>query len=175
MPPNSNRQNALLEEYRTCSGQVTRLDNLIWQTASILFPITLAGFAFFGSSSKHTAEQFSVIVATAIGSSALLATWYLLSIRWAVYERVAFYRMREIEDELGLLHHHYSSFVRMSSKKRRLALKQMKNDERARFEKMGNDVGNVPLIGLRRTTTIITFIFIIGWIVLIIREFILTF
>ena len=173
MPPN--RQSALLEEYRSCSEQITRLDNLIWQTASIIFPITLAGFAFFGSSSKHTAEQFSVIVATAFGSIALLTTWYLLSIRWTVYERVAFYRMREIETELGLLHHHYSSFARMSSNKRRLALKQMKNDEKIRFEKMGNDVGNVPLIGLRRTTTIITFVFIIGWIVLMFREYILTF
>jgi len=171
----SKHQDALLEEYRSCGEQVTRLDTLIWQTASIIFPITLAGFALFGLSSSHTPERFFVIVATAVGSITLLITWYLLSYRWYVYEHVAFYRMREIEDELGLWHRRYTFFVRVSPRKQRLALRHMSDDEKSRFQKLSSQVGNVPFIGLRATMTIITTIFVIGWIALIAREYILTF
>ena len=171
----SDHQDALFEEYRSCDEQVTRLDNLIWQTASIIFPITLAGFALFGLSSSHTPERFFVIVATAVGSITLLITWYLLSCRWYVYEHVAFYRMREIEDELGLWHRRYSSFIRVSPKKQKLALQRMSDDEKPRFQKLSSQVGSVPFIGLRTTTTVITTIFVIGWLALIVREYILTF
>jgi len=67
-------QDALLQEYKICSDQVARLDNLIWQTGSIIFPITLAGFAFFGSTDQHTNEQLFVIIATAIGSMVSIVT-----------------------------------------------------------------------------------------------------
>ena len=169
----SNRQDALLKEYQVCAENVTRLDNLIWQTAAIIFPITLAGFAFFGSSATHTIEQCFVISATGLGSIALLATWYLLSRRWYAYERLAFYRMREIEEELGLWYYRYSFIVRKTPKKRKHALMQVKEGEREKFEKMSNYVGNVPLIGLRRTTAIITVVFIVGWLGLVAYEFIL--
>ncbi len=168
-------QDALLQEYKICSDQVARLDNLIWQTGSIIFPITLAGFAFFGSSDQHTNEQLFVIVATAIGSSALLIAWYLLSRRWYVYQRVAFYRMREIEEQLGLWHYRYGALIRKSPRKRKLALEQMNGVEKSRFEKVSEQAGNVPRIGLRRTTALITIVFVIGWIGLIIREIMLTF
>jgi len=168
-------QDALLQEYKICSEQVARLDNLIWQTASIIFPITLAGFAFFGSSVRHTIEQFFVIVATAVGSIALLTAWYLLSRRWYVYQRVGFYRMREIEEQLGLWHYRYTSLIRKYGRKRKLALEQMKSTEKGRYQKVSDQAGNVPIIGLRRTTAVITIVFIIGWIGLIIREILLTF
>jgi integrase len=37
-----------------------------------------------------------------IGSITLLITWYLLSRQWYGYQAIAFYRMREIETDLGL-------------------------------------------------------------------------
>jgi len=83
--------------------------------------------------------------------------------------------MREIEDELGLWHRRYSSFIRVSPKKQKLALQRMSDDEKPRFQKLSSQVGSVPFIGLRTTTTVITTIFVIGWLALIVREYILTF
>jgi len=98
-----------------------------------------------------------------------------LSRRWYVYQRVAFYRMREIEEQLGLWHYRYGALIRKSPRKRQLALEQMNGVEKSRYEKVSQQAGNVPRIGLRRTTALITVVFIIGWVGLIIREIMLAF
>lgn len=176
MAISTQKQEALLAEYRACGELVTRLDNLIWQTASIFFPITLAGFAFFGTSSHHTIEQFFTTIATGIGSTTLLLAWYFLSRRWYVYEQVAFYRIREIEKELGFWHERYSSFARESTKRRKHAIQETKNDiEKRKFEQLDKKIGNMPIVGIKITTATITVVFIIGWIAIIIREYVLTF
>ena len=44
------KNDILLKEYGFCDAQIGRLDALIWQTASLIYPISLAGFAYFGTS-----------------------------------------------------------------------------------------------------------------------------
>jgi hypothetical protein len=168
-------QEALLHEYESCDNLVGRLDSLIWQTASLFYPITLAGFAYFGSSSDHSTEQFPIILALAIGSLTLLVIWYFLSRQWYGYQAIAFYRMREIESELGLWHYQYSRFMRCRKNERKLFIDSLDERERTRFIKLESSVVHFPRIGLRAALTVITILFVIGWIGIIIREIILTY
>lgn len=171
----SEHQDSLREEYRGCSEKIARLDTLIWQTASVILPIILAGFAYFGSSTNHTPDQFFVVLVTGIGSMALLVTWYMLSRTWYFYQLIAFYRIREIETELGMWHYRYSLFLRKSKKERQILLEQMKGDEKERFQKLSKQQPDVPRIGLYKTTTILTIMFLVGWMALIVREYLLSF
>jgi hypothetical protein len=168
-------QDSLREEYRECSKKIGRLDTLIWQTASVILPITLAGFTFFGLSTNHTPDQFFVVVVTGIGSMALLISWYMLSRNWYFYQLIAFYRIREIEIELGLWHFRYALFLRKSRKERQLILEQMKGEEKERFENLAKNQPDIPRIGLYRTMTSLTLLFVAGWIALIVREYLLSF
>jgi hypothetical protein len=170
----NDHHDVLLQEYKSCDAQVSRIDKLIWQTASIIFPIALAAFAYLGLSSMHSTNQFFVTLTVAIGSSSLLITWYLLSCQWYGYQSIAFYRMREIEKELGLWHYRYSFFMRRHSE-RKSVIERMNKNEKARFLKMESDIDGFPRIGLRTAIATITTIFLIGWIALLVREYLLTF
>lgn len=165
----------LLEEYKSCDERVGRLDGLMWQTAAIVFPISLAGFAFFGIIPAHSREQFLVILAAGIGSIALLTTWLLLSIRWYGYQKLAFYRMREIEPVLGFWQYRYAAFIRLASSERAIALEEMNQAEQKRFKDLGESYGEFPRFGLGRAIRLITILFILGWIALIVREFLIVF
>jgi len=171
----SDHRGMLVEEYHSCNEQVSRLDSLIWQTASIILPITLAGFAYFGLSTSHTLEHFFILLTVAAGSTTLLVAWYLLSRAWYAYQWVAFYRMREIETELGLWHYRYSFYIRQSRSKRKAMLNQMSDDEEIRFRKVAKQLGGLPRFGARAITRVITAIFLVGWIVLVVREIFLVF
>jgi hypothetical protein len=165
----------LLEEYRGCSERISRLDSLIWQTASVILPITLAGFAYFGSSSRHTPDQFVSVLIVGIGSLTLLMMWFMLSRNWYFYILIAFHRMQEIEIELGLWHYRYALFLRESKQGREKVLEKATKKEKERFQKLAEQQKDIPRIGLRRTINFLSTIFSIGWIVLIVREYLLTF
>lgn len=172
----SEHQALLIEEYKGCDEKISRLDSLIWQTASVIFPISLAGFALFGLSTNHTGSQFFIVLAVAIGSMALLITWFLLSRAWYGYQSIAFYRMREIETELGLWHYRYARFMRQSEQVRKKAIQNEKDDDvKARLQKLEAHISPVSRVGLRVTMAIVTAIFLIGWIGVLIREYILAF
>jgi hypothetical protein len=102
----------LLEEYKVCESTVNRLDHLIWQMASILFPISLAGLTYFGVTANHKTDQFIVLVVVASGSIILTLNWFYLSRQWASYQKVAIYRMREIEKEVGIGIMHLLEWIR---------------------------------------------------------------
>lgn len=171
----SDYKDSIREEYSECSEKIARLDTLIWQTASVILPITLAGFAYFGSSTIHTPSQFFVVLVTGMGSMALLVTWFMLSRSWYFYQLIAFYRIREIEAELGMWHYRYSLFLRKSTKERRVLLEHSKDIEKERYLKLEKHLPDAPRIGLHITITILTTMLLIGWIALIIREYLLAF
>jgi len=171
----ANNKTILLEEYRDCSAKIGRLDNLIWQTASVIFPITLAGLGYFGLSSSHSPDQFVSVLIIGIGSMILLMTWLLLSRNWYFYQLIAFYRLREIEIELGLWHYRYALFLRESKQSREKILEKMRGKEKERFNKLAEQQRDIPRIGLRRTMNFLTTVFVLGWLVLVAREYLLTF
>ena len=114
----------LLKEYGYCDAQIGRLDALIWQTASLIYPISLGGFAYFGTSSTHTPDIFFSLLAVALGSITLILIWYLLSRMWFRFQSTAFYRMAEIEEEIGVMwRFRYSSFLGIPNKGKRFSMK----------------------------------------------------
>lgn len=163
-------ETALLEEYKSCDELVGRLDPLIWQMASILFPITLAGLTYFGVHEPQTLEQFIVMSTVGLGAITFILTWFYLSRQWYGYQKLAFNRMREIEAELGLWHYRYANFIRLNAKRRKFHLEKSTNEEKERFIALGKSFGPFPHFGLRRSMAVVTAIFVIGWVALIARE-----
>ena len=166
----------LLQEYTLCDEHIGRLDSLVWQTASLVYPISLAGFAYFGTASAHTPDTFFTLLAVAIGSITLLVIWYMLSRLWFRFQSIAFYRMVEIEDEIqGMWRSHYSSFMGRSKKIREKTLEVMEEGERSRYQKLDKRIGSFRGVGLRPAAAYVTSIFVLGWLAIIVREYVLTF
>ena len=166
----------LLQEYGFCDAQIGRLDSLIWQTASLIYPISLGGFAYFGTSTTHTPDRFFSLLAVAIGSITLILIWYLLTRMWFRFQSIAFYRMVEIEDEIGVMwRFRYSSFMGIPNWQRKKALDQISEERQSRFKKLESRIGEFRRIGIRPAAMYVTLIFIIGWLAITIREYVLTF
>ncbi|PKN93747.1 MAG: hypothetical protein CVU44_07995 [Chloroflexi bacterium HGW-Chloroflexi-6] len=165
---------ALLREYDICDRQVERADNQTWQMASVILPLSVAGFAYFGMTPNHTPELFLILLVVAIGSITLITTWWLLARSRNTYRYVALYRMREIESELGLWHYHYTYFIGKSRKEQKTFVKELK-DNKQRYQALESQVNSTTHFGFRRITSLIAFMFIAGWLILLIREIILTF
>ena len=174
--PSKENIDTLLKEYGFCDSQIGRLDSLIWQTASLIYPISLGGFAYFGTSSIHTPDRFFSLLAVAIGSITLILIWYLLSRLWFRFQSIAFYRMVEIEDEIGVMwRFRYSSFMGIPNKQRKKAHDQISEEKQSRFKKLEGRIGDFRGVGLRPTAMYVTLIFILGWLAITIREYVLTF
>ncbi len=168
-------QQSLLEEYRGCIEKVNHVDRMIWQTAAVIFPITLAGIAYFGLSSTHNINQFIVVLVLGIGSITLLLAWYFLSRTWYFYQSIAFYRLHEIEEELAIFHYRYSIFLRLSGNERKSLIKNLDDNEKEKYQKLESRIEDIPRIGLRKAMTLVSLIFSFGWLIIIIREVFLTF
>jgi hypothetical protein len=174
--PTEKEKDVLLQEYGLCDEQIGRLDALIWQTASLIYPISLAGFAYFGTSSIHIPDRFFSLLAVAFGSITLMVIWYMLSRLWFRFQSIAFYRMVEIEDEIEVMwRFRYSSFMGRSGKRRKKALQKMNDEEQSRFQKIDGRIGDFRGIGLRPSAAYVTLIFILGWVAIVIREYVLTY
>jgi hypothetical protein len=168
-------EEALLQEYQQCDEQVRHLDNLTWTTASVIFPINLAGLSYVALATTHTVNRFAVVGGIALGSTVLLGAWYFLSRAWYSYQSIAFYRMREIEVELELWHYRYSLFLRQSKEERQAILESAGKSDKARLERLDHQVDEFVLVGLRTATKIITLLFVLAWIGLVVHEGFLTF
>jgi hypothetical protein len=170
------KKEVLLQEYDLCDKHIGRLDTLIWQTASLIYPISLAGFTYFGIASTHTPDRFFAVLAVGIGSVTLLVIWYMLSRLWFRFQSIAFYRMVEIEDEIEYMwRFRYSSFMGKPNTQRKKAFKKMDDEEQSRYQKLDNLMGDFRGIGLRPAAAYVTLIFVFGWVATIIREYVITF
>ena len=114
VPPKS-RWQVLLMEYELLDSYWMTLHQRIWMSALVLIGLSMVGVAFLavGMSSGET-ETLRVI--GLVGSVAALITvgWWLLQRRIHTLQRVAEYRKREIERELGMRSEIYLSFLRQS-------------------------------------------------------------
>ena len=81
-------ENALLEEYKSCDELSRHIDRMIWQLASVVFPIALVGLTYFGVSTTHAVEQLAVVIAAGAGSSVLIIAWHFLSNQWSAYQNL---------------------------------------------------------------------------------------
>jgi hypothetical protein len=101
----------LLEEYRVGHEMVIALNETIWQIAGILVGTSLGAFAIIAAFQSVTKMSLLVSIVVATVSTSLLIIWYLLMERAGSFIRVYYYRMREIEIELGLWRNRYIQYL----------------------------------------------------------------
>lgn len=171
----AHREEVLLEEYRGSYDKIGRVDSLVWQMAALMFPLILAAMAYFGTQSDHTVEQLVIVVLVAGGSLTLTLTWCFLALQWHGYQRIAYYRMREIETELGMRHYLYAGYMSLSRSRRSRRIAELVTDsDQEAWSKMEKEVGDFPHIGLRGAVRVITMVVSLGWIFVMVRELVLT-
>lgn len=164
-----NTQESILLEYKICDSQVSRIDRLIWQTASIIFPITLAALAYFGSTLNISYREILIEIIVAIGSISIMLIWSQLALQWHGYQAIAFHRMHEIEKELGMWHYRYSLYLRLPSEKRQdfiqlLSQESESQENVARYRKAEEEVIKFGRFSVRLAIKLITLISVIAWI-----------
>ena len=170
------KQDLLLEEYKLCKSRVARIDSMIWQIAGIVFPITLAGLGILGAVSQHNVETFFTVLVTGIGSICLLLTWYFISQRWYVHQKITIYRIIEIESQLGFWIFRYNRYLRLSQVEQKKFLETLSSKEKEQLKELTIKHSDLfPKFTFRHSRTAITALFIFGWVTLIIREMIITF
>ena len=114
VPPKS-RWQVLLMEYELLDSHWTTLHQRIWMSALVLIGLTMVGVAFLAVG-MNPGEAETLRVIGLVGGVAALITvgWWLLQRRIHTLQRIAEYRKREIERELGMRSEIYLNFLRQS-------------------------------------------------------------
>lgn len=100
-------EDKLLEEYRLGQEYAVALHEHVWQIGAILIAASLGTFAIIAAFQSITISSLVASIIVAIVSTSLLIVWYLIMERFGSFIRVSYYRMREIEAELGLWRNRY--------------------------------------------------------------------
>lgn len=107
----SAKQEHLLEEYRLAHEYVLSTHQRIWQIGGVLVAASLASFAIVAAQQPISMTTLIVSVIAGFVSSSLMVIWFQIRERFASFIQVTYYRMREIEDELGLWRNKYIHYL----------------------------------------------------------------
>jgi hypothetical protein len=166
---------ALLTEYEIAHHYVWKWDNATWQSAAIFLSASLAGFVIIAQPSGYSYTKFLVVCITGISAILVLAGWLGMIQRWEGYKRVLFFRLREIEQDLGLWENRYLEHLYNRRTLKGQGLSVMSEDDKARLQRL--EQACPEFIGIKVTSLIhMTAIgIIVGWISVLIFEGIFTF
>lgn len=89
----------LLKEYELCSEHATKLENIIWQTATIFGVGSVVGFVALSVNTLSLNPLLVIVGLLAIG---ILIMWWRFARRWWSIQHTMFRRMEHIEKELHL-------------------------------------------------------------------------
>jgi hypothetical protein len=155
----------LIEEYKLCHDYATHMNSITWQMAAVLFPVSLAGLAFmFSISSNPGLLRLMLVVVVSSISITTLWAWLQLFMRWFSYEQIAFYRMAEIEEELGLWLVRYGEALR----------KAEHTLTKERYKRLTVKFAQFPRKGTREIVRLVVSVLIAGWVILSAFEFLRT-
>lgn len=101
----------LLKEYGLAQEYISSLYGQTWQVGAILIAASLGAFAIILSIGSVSAFSLEISVGCGIGSTALLVIWNLIRNRHHSFNQVSYYRMQEIETELGLWRNRYIHYL----------------------------------------------------------------
>lgn len=96
------RQNVLLKEYEVCQQHINTLGTQNWQSASIFLLVNALILAFVFSMKTHDRDSFMLVLITGVMVSLIFYLWRSWIKRQQFVQVMAYQRMREIEQELGL-------------------------------------------------------------------------
>jgi hypothetical protein len=111
--PQRSKWQVLLMEYELLDAFWTHIHGRIWSSGLVLVGLSMLGVAFLAVAMDPRSE-FTAGVVGLVSTVAILLSlgWWLLLRRLHSMQRVAEYRKREIERDLGMRHELYLSFLR---------------------------------------------------------------
>lgn len=172
MISNTPSEQALLAEYQACQDEAGGASSWSWQSGIVFFvtTLTLAGTIIYGLlNTSSSPYRLTLIIILGIFSIVLLYVWIRYLTRQHLIRRVMFYRMEEIERELGLRKGLYVSFLDETLKDNPLD----KNEKNRLLEKFGKTKGRKPQ-GFKLTRWV-ALLAIIAWVILILIEILIYF
>ena len=103
----------LLKEYELCTSDANHLEEVIWTTAGVLFTASLAGVGVLGGTipDNPTPYDYLLRVGISLVSIIFLWCWKTIASRWYSIQRMMYYRIIEIEEELGMYKERYVSYL----------------------------------------------------------------
>jgi hypothetical protein len=106
-----NRVAILLKECELCSADANHLEEMIWTTAGILITASVAGVGFLGSSVPKSLYDYLIRTSIAILSIFFIYLWTVIVSRWYSIQRMMYFRIQEIEEELGMYKERYIIYL----------------------------------------------------------------
>lgn len=168
-------QNALLTEYEIAQQNAWKWDNAIWQTAAIFLSASLAGFIVITQVSDASPYKPIIVFILGLSSIIVLLGWFAIIQRWDASKRVVFFRLREIEEDLGLWKNRYLEHLTLIKILNSQALPTTSDDDKARLHSLEQAFPKFPGISVLTLIKIIVAGIIIGWASLIIFEVVFIF
>jgi len=107
------RVEILLKEYELCTGDANHLEEVIWATAGVLVTASIAGIGFLGGSIPSNPRPYDYLLRAGIAllSVIFVWSWRIIASRWYSIQRVMYYRILEIEEELDMYKERYVSHL----------------------------------------------------------------
>lgn len=113
-PSSSNSQiEVLLKEYELCTNDANHLEEVIWTTAGVLITASIAGVGLLGSTIPPNARPYDYLFRAGIAvlSVIFVWSWRIIASRWYSIQRMMYYRIIEIEEELEMYKERYVSYL----------------------------------------------------------------
>jgi hypothetical protein len=181
VPPGS-RWQVLLMEYEILDSYWMQLHQRIWLSGLIVVGLSTVGLTFLASGLIGDAVS-RVTVLNLIGTIAVILTfgWWLLIRRILAGQRVAEYRKREIERELGLRMEIYLAYLRQSrtfgTRRAGQVVRNLADGDElisVDLEKLAQSSETKPLlpgiVGEKVVWNLLPWILIAGWFAVVIME-----
>lgn len=173
MPPkHSSNHDALLNEYQACISDNSQLDNDVWQSGSVFIGVSVVGTSLLIQVNVVTITSVFAHISIALVGIIILLVWLIMVRRWLMLIEINFYRMREIETEVGCIwKERYIKYLDnpnnagdlddQETSKRYLALRQQFHGENVSYKI--NSKSHYKLLRF------IVFILLLTWVLLIIK------
>ena len=166
-------QDRLLEEYRLAQEYVLATHERIWQIGAILIAASLGAFAIIASQQSVSVSSLIASVFGGLVSTSLLAIWFFIRERFASFIQVSYYRMREIEGELGLWRNRYIDYLDHPTQVQMAALSDA---DKQRFENLSQAFRNkYPRFRARTLERLLTIMVSLVWLCWIVYQAIVLF
>jgi hypothetical protein len=156
----------LLKEYELCTGDANHLEEVIWTTAGVLFTASVAGLGILGGTIPVSPRPYDYLlrIGIALLSIVFVWSWRIISTRWYSIQRAMYYRIIEIEEELGMYKERYVSYLDKAIENK-LYLKNQRVDTMITALKAKHRPG-----GVRRTVTNIAWVLTASWCVFVVSQ-----
>ena len=167
------REEILLKEYEVCQQHINSIGTQVWQATAIFLSVNAAVLAYIFQKEWYGQDVDRFLLALSVSVIFIIILNFLrLWIKRQWFTQLTLYeRMREIEDELGMWKNWYM-FIPDKLKTKELSEERLKTLPKEKSDKVKelikNYAGPAGFTGLQWITVLL----MVGWGLLIIREFI---